>query len=151
MPCQAKGAWKVKSAGGKVEQPKRPQYKGGRNPHIKDGLGHTHGGKTNGRKVINGYECVQFMNKGQKGIDRSVQIVAQGQPRAAPQPMGGSAAVKGGSAAPHRKGKTTSYSSAHVKPKKKVSHPEQVVQKPKKSIWVTPNRYAYQPKAKTPP
>jgi len=91
------------------------------------------------------------MSKGQEGIDRSAQMVAQGQPRAAPQPMGGSAAVKGGSAAPHRKGKTTSYSSAHVKPKKKVSHPEQVVQKPKKSIWVTPNRYAYQPKAKTPP
>ena len=71
-------------------------------------------------------------------------MVAQGQPRVAPQPMGGSAA-------PHRKGKTTSYSSAHDKPKKKVSLPEQVVQKPKKSIWVTPNRYAYQPKAKTPP
>jgi len=38
--------------------------------------------------------------------------------------MGGSAAVKGSSAAPHRKGKTTSFSSAHVKPKKKVYHPE---------------------------
>ena len=76
-------------------------------------------------------------------------MVAQGQPRVAPQPMGGSATVKGGSAAPHRNGKTSS-SSAHVKPKKKVSHPKQVVQKPKKSIWVTPNRYAYQPKAKTP-
>ena len=47
-----------KPAGGKVEQPKRPPYQGGRNPRIKDGLGHTHGGKTNGRKVINGYECV---------------------------------------------------------------------------------------------
>jgi hypothetical protein len=66
-----------KSAGGKVEQPKRSQYKDGRNPHIKDGLGHTHGGKTNGRKVINGYECVQFMSKGQEGIDRSAQMVAQ--------------------------------------------------------------------------
>jgi hypothetical protein len=51
---------------------------------------------------------------------------------------------------PIEKGKTTTSSSAHVNPKKKVSHPEQVVQKPKKSIWVTPNRYAYQPKAKTP-
>ena len=65
--------------------------------------------------------------------------------------MGGSAAVKGGSAVPHRKGRTTSSSSAHVKPKKKVSHPEQVVQKPKKSIWITLNRYAYQPKVKTHP
>jgi hypothetical protein len=139
-----------KSVGGKVKQPKRPQYKDGRNPHIKDGLGHTHGGKTNRRKVINKYESVQFMSKGREGIDRSTQMVAQGQPRAASQPMGGSAAVKGGSVAPHRKGKTTSSSSAHVKPKKKVSHPEQVVQKPKKSIWITLNRYAYQPNAKIP-
>jgi len=74
------------------------------------------------------------MSKGQECIDRSAQMVAQGQPRAAPQPMDGSAAMKGDSAAPHRKGKTTSSSSAHVKPMKKVSHPEQVVQKPKKSI-----------------
>ncbi|XP_066316477.1 uncharacterized protein [Miscanthus floridulus] len=65
-----------------------------------------------------------FVSKGQEGTDRSTQKVAQDQPRAAPQPMGGSAAVKGGSATPHRKGKTTSYSSAHVKPKKKVSLPE---------------------------
>ena len=114
-----------KPTGGKGEKPKRPQYKDGRNPRIKDGLGHTHGGKTNGRKVINGYECVQFVSKGQEGIDRSTQMVAQGQPRVAPQPMGGSATVKGGSAAPHRNGKTSS-SSAHVKPKKKVSHPEQI-------------------------
>ena len=61
-------------------------------------------------------------------------MVAQGQPRAALQPKGSSAAMKGGSSTPHKKGKTTSSSSAHVKPKKKVSHPEQVVQKPKKSI-----------------
>ena len=75
------------------------------------------------------------MSKGQEGIDRSAQMVAQGQPKAAPQPMGGSAAVKGGSAAPHRKVKTTSSSSsAHVKPKKKVSLSEQVVEKPNKSI-----------------
>ena len=65
-----------KPAGGKGEKPKRPQYKDERNPRIKDGLGHTHGGKTNGRKVINGYECVQFMSKGQEGTDRSAQKVA---------------------------------------------------------------------------
>ena len=53
-----------KPASGKGEKPKRPQYKDGRNPRIKDGLGHTHGGKTNGRNVINGYECVQFVSKG---------------------------------------------------------------------------------------
>jgi hypothetical protein len=43
---------------GKENQPKRPQYKDGRPPHIKDGLGYTKGAKSNGRKVINGYKCV---------------------------------------------------------------------------------------------
>jgi chromosome segregation ATPase len=47
-----------KQVSDKEDQPKKPQYKNGRHPHIKDGLGHTKGGKTNGRKVINGYECV---------------------------------------------------------------------------------------------
>ena len=93
MLCQEKDAWKARNLlMAKLKKPKRPQYKGGRNPRIKDGLGHTHGGKTHRRKVINRYECVQFMSKRQKGIDRSAQMVAQGQPRAAPLPMGGSAA-----------------------------------------------------------
>jgi hypothetical protein len=43
---------------GKEDQPKKPQYKNGRQLHIKDGHRHTKGGKTSGRKVINGYECV---------------------------------------------------------------------------------------------
>jgi hypothetical protein len=45
-------------ASGKENQPKRPQYKDVRPPHIKDGLGYTIGAKSNGRKVINGYKCV---------------------------------------------------------------------------------------------
>jgi hypothetical protein len=60
----------VKIASGKEDQPKRPLYKDGRHPHIKERLGHTKGGKTNGRKVINGYECVQFMSNGRVGTDR---------------------------------------------------------------------------------
>jgi hypothetical protein len=47
-----------RAASGKENQPKRPQYKDGRPPHIKDGLGYTKGAKSNGRKVINGYKCV---------------------------------------------------------------------------------------------
>jgi hypothetical protein len=58
-----------KATNGKDDQPEKPQYKNGRHPHIKDGLRHTKGAKTNGRKVINGYECVQFMSKGKIGID----------------------------------------------------------------------------------
>jgi len=53
-----------KVTSGKENQPKKPQYKDGRHPHIKDGLGHKKGAKTNGRKVINGYECVEFTSKG---------------------------------------------------------------------------------------
>jgi hypothetical protein len=47
-----------KQVSGKEDQPNKPQYKNERHPHIKSRLGHTKGGKTNGRKVINGYECV---------------------------------------------------------------------------------------------
>jgi hypothetical protein len=85
-----------KAASGKDGQPKMPQYKNGRHPHIKDGLGHTKEGKTNGRKVINGYECVLFMSKGKAGIDQPAQMVAQKLPRAAQPAKGGSAAMKGG-------------------------------------------------------
>jgi hypothetical protein len=42
----------------KVNEPKGPQFKQGRHPQIKHGLGHTKGAKTNGRKIVNGYECV---------------------------------------------------------------------------------------------
>jgi hypothetical protein len=114
-----------KAASGKDGQPKKPQYKNGRHPLIKDGLGHIKGDKTNGRKVINGYECVQFMSKGKVGIDQPVQMVAQKQPRAAQPAKDGSAAMKGGSATPRRKGKATSFSSTHVNPKKEVSKSKQ--------------------------
>ena len=43
---------------GKKEEQKGPQYKQGRHPLIKYGLGHTKGAKTNERSIVNGYECV---------------------------------------------------------------------------------------------
>jgi hypothetical protein len=60
---------------GKNDQSKRPKYKEGRLSHIKNGLGHEKGNKTNGRKVINGFECVQFIGKGKIGTDRPAQSV----------------------------------------------------------------------------
>ena len=42
----------------KKDEPNGPQYKKGRHPSIKHGLGHTTGAKTNGRKIVNGFECV---------------------------------------------------------------------------------------------
>jgi hypothetical protein len=68
---------------GKENRPKRPQYKDGRPPHIKDGLGYTKGAKSNGRKVINDYKYVQFMSKGKVGTDKPAELVAQGLPRVA--------------------------------------------------------------------
>ena len=41
----------------KKDEQKGPQYKQGRHSSIKHGLSHTKGAKTNGRKIVNGYEC----------------------------------------------------------------------------------------------
>ena len=56
---------KTQIGGKMVEEPKRSQYKNRRYPSIKDWLGHTKGAKTNGRKLVNGFECVQFERKEQ--------------------------------------------------------------------------------------
>ena len=61
-------------------------------------------------------------------------MVAQQQPRAAQPPKSGSAAMKGGSAAPHRKGKATTYAPGQVKLMKKVSKSKQEPQKAKKTL-----------------
>ena len=53
----------------KKDEPKGPQYKKGRHPLIKHGLGHTIGAKTNRRKIVNVYECVQFERKGRIGVE----------------------------------------------------------------------------------
>jgi len=91
------------AASGKENQPKRPLYKDGRHPHIKDGLGHTKSGKCNGRKVINGYECVKFISNGKVGTKQPAHKVAHKSPQAAQPAKAGSAAVMGDTAAPHRK------------------------------------------------
>jgi hypothetical protein len=83
------------------------------------------------------------MSKGRVGIDQPAQMVTQKQPWAAQPLKGGSAAVKGSSAAPHKKGKATSYVSTYDKPKKQVYQPKQEPQKQKNSIWATPNKYSY--------
>ena len=44
----------------KANDSKVPQFKQGRHPSIKHGLGHTKRAKTNGRRIMNGYERVQF-------------------------------------------------------------------------------------------
>ena len=59
---------KAQASDKKMNEPKVPQFKQGRHPSIKHGLGHT-AAKTNGRKIINGYECVKFERKERVGID----------------------------------------------------------------------------------
>ena len=68
----AKGCMGGKTQGKskKMNEPKEPQYRNGRHPSIKQGLGHTTGAKTNGRKIVNGFECVQFKRNDRIGIDQ---------------------------------------------------------------------------------
>ena len=61
----------TQNGGKKIEEPKRPQYKqykNGWHPLIKDELRHTKGAKPNGRKLVNGFECVQLERREQIGI-----------------------------------------------------------------------------------
>ena len=54
----------------KNDESKGPQFKQGRHPSIKYGLGHTKGAKTNGKRIVNSYECVQFERKGRIGAEQ---------------------------------------------------------------------------------
>ena len=94
----------------KVDESKGPQFKQGRHPSIKHGLGHTKGAKTNGRRIVNGYECVQFERKGKIGTDQPTQTTA----------------VPGPSAAPRKNGKAINSVPDPTKPKKKVYQEKQV-------------------------
>jgi hypothetical protein len=60
---------KAQASDKRVNEPKGPQFKQGRYPSIKHGLGHTKGAKTNGRKIVNGYDYVQFGRKGRIGVE----------------------------------------------------------------------------------
>jgi hypothetical protein len=66
----------------KKDEQKGPQYKQGRHPSIKHGLGHTNGAKTKGRKTVNGYESVQCERKGKMGVDQPAQPTTVQHPRA---------------------------------------------------------------------
>jgi hypothetical protein len=56
----------------KASEPKVPQFKQGRHLSIKHGFRHTAGAKTNGRKIINGYEYVKFERKERIVTDQPV-------------------------------------------------------------------------------
>jgi len=99
-------------------------------PQSSMGLGNTEGGKTNGRKLINGVECVQFERKEQFGTVQPTQTAAVLRPT---------------------KGKATKLSPDQNKPSKQVMYRQkQFSHKPKELIWATPKKYAYQPKAHAP-
>jgi hypothetical protein len=90
---------------------------------------------------------VKFTSKGQIGTEQPAQKVTPWLPRAALPTKGGSAAVKGGSAAPHWKGKATHTSYASDKFKRHVSPQEKKSQKPRDPVWGTSSKFKYQPKA----
>ena len=58
--------------------------------------------------------------------------------------------MKGGNATPHKNGLAINPVPDQTKPMKKVFQQKQIFQKPKKSMWGTKNKYAYQPKIHTP-
>jgi hypothetical protein len=64
------------------DEPKGLQFKQGRHPSIKHGFSHTKGVKTNGRKIVNGYECVQFKRMGRIGVEQPTQTTTVQHPRA---------------------------------------------------------------------
>ena len=102
----------------KANDSKVPQFKQGRHPSIKHGLGHTAGTKTNGRNIINGYDCVRFERKERVGTDQSAQTAAV--------PHYGSVAVKAGCTAPRKNGKATNSAPDKTKLKKKVFQQKQI-------------------------
>jgi hypothetical protein len=67
----------------KANDSRVPQFKQGRHPSIKHGLGHTAGAKINGKKIINGYECVKFERQDKIGTERAAQTAAIPHHRAA--------------------------------------------------------------------
>jgi hypothetical protein len=104
---------KIQNGGKKVEEPKTPQYKNGRHPSVKHGLGHTKGGITNGRKLVNGFECVQFERKEQIGIVQPTQTAAVSHKTS-------------NTTAPRKNGKAANLTSDQTKPKKKMPQQKQV-------------------------
>jgi len=76
---------------------KKPKFIPGKNPFIKDGLGHKKGGKTGARKMVNGVSCIRFEKKETIGEVQPVQTAeAPRRNMEAPRP-GGSAPKRGGS------------------------------------------------------
>ena len=73
---------KVQVSNKKENDSKVSQFKQERHPSIKHGLGHTAGAKTNGRKIMNGYECVSFERKERVGTDQLAKTAAVPQSRA---------------------------------------------------------------------
>ena len=116
---------KTQSNDKKNDESKGTQFKQGRHPSIKHGLRHTKGAKTNERRIMNGYECVQFERKGKIGIDQPTQTMVVQHPRAAVL-RSGSAVVKGDSAVPRKNGKATNSAPDQTKPMKKVFQQKRV-------------------------
>jgi hypothetical protein len=64
------------------EARKEPKFIQGRHPFIKDGLGHTKGGKTGKRHLVNGVACIRFEKKGTIGEVQPVQTAKVLHPKA---------------------------------------------------------------------
>jgi hypothetical protein len=115
------------------EANKKPKFIDGRHPFIKDGLGHTKGGKTGQRHMVNGVPCIRFEKKETIGEVQPVQTV-----EAPSQKRGGSGVWK------HSK---SNKSKAQPQPRQQASKASntrlQVMENP---IVPKRNKYAHKPK-----
>jgi hypothetical protein len=78
------------SSGCMDEASKKPKFIQGRHPFIKDGLGHTKGGKTGKRHMVNGVPCIRFKKKETIGEVLPVQTAEAPLPRGSAPKHGGS-------------------------------------------------------------
>jgi regulator of replication initiation timing len=127
------------------EASKKPKFIQGRHPFIKDGLGHTKGGKTGKRHMVNGVSCIRFEKRGTIGEVLPVQTTETLSLNAkAPRP--------GGSMPKHEGSRVWKHSSTN----KNKTQPQPRQQAPKASnirlqvkenpIVPKRNKYAHKPK-----
>jgi hypothetical protein len=60
---------------------RKPKFIQGRHPFIKDGLGHTKGGKIGKRHMVNGVPCIKFEKKETIGEVQPVQAAEAPRPK----------------------------------------------------------------------
>jgi hypothetical protein len=131
------------------EASKKPKFIQGRYPFIKDGLGHTKGGKTGKRHMVNGVSCIRFEKKETIGEVLPVQTTeAPSLNVEAPRP-GGSVPKCGGSEV--WKHSSTNKNKTQPQPRQQAPKTSNTrLQVKENPIVPKKNKYAHKPKTHAP-